>query len=50
MNFKKRFFSLAILLGIVLLLWGCGNQASENETTTAPQSIANDNTQKTAAE
>ncbi|WP_196602673.1 hypothetical protein [Pectinatus frisingensis] len=48
MNFKKRFFSLAMLLGVVLLLFGCGSQTSENENTMASQSSADDNTQKTA--
>ena len=48
MNFKKRFFSLAMLLGVVLLLFGCGSQTSENENTMASQSSADDDTQKTA--
>lgn len=46
MNFRKTFFSLVMMLGIVLLLFGCGIQVSENENAATQHNTANNNPQK----
>lgn len=47
MNFRKTFFSLVMMLGVVLLLFGCGNQINENENAAVRHDTANNNPQKT---